>query len=224
MRFLAAVLFPLVMTGTTISTVVDCGAGQVVRTGLSTATCSAPPAISADASAGINSVQVSASFETMGTRSVPFASASIDAEYVVTIEGSTGPGFYFPCVSAGGDQYPGGGGYASASGSFGDIGATQNGRGGQDSCSFFRPGFFAPNFTFGQPFHVHGMFSAQAAATPGPNPGLPRGGAGLTGFIILDSQSRPVSGARWNIEIVPEPATALLAMSALAVILRRRRA
>ena len=57
MKFVLAMLFPMVMTGTTISATVDCGSGPIGGTGVSSVSCSAPgaPAGSTSASADFES-------------------------------------------------------------------------------------------------------------------------------------------------------------------------
>lgn len=232
MRFVLAMLFPMAMTGSTISATVNCGSGPIGGIGVSSVSCSVqgPPPIPALSTAsasvsGFGSVSDFGIEVAAGNSGLPVASTSasamLDVDLLVNITGSTGNALFVPCFGGSGDTIGGGG--ASVSG--GIVGAS-GGVGSQSdhepivNCSEGPLGFAeSPSvvFTFGQPFTVDLTLSGRAGSPPGPNEGV-EGQITVDSYAVVDEVNlNPIPGAVISVAIAPEPNTALLTMLTLGL-------
>ena len=239
--FLAALL-PGFMLGSTLSATVNCGSGPIdgVPSGLDLllAQCTGPGGSATATLITVTSLSAEAITNPL-TPTVFSASASITAEYQLTIFGSTGSAFYVACVTAQGDRYPGDGS-AGASVSFAGFSAAESDTehpavSNCDNGMFLQPGVGLP-FTFGQPFLIDGTMSAESSSGGSGmdlSGGAPAGSAEFSGIFALDSHCNPsctnsdIIPSTFTLTLVPEPATGLLILGPLALItqsLRKRRA
>lgn len=216
MKFVLAMLFPMVMTGSTISATVDCGSGPIGGSGVSSASCSAGAgAFTTSGSVSGLGIEVS-----VGSGPPPdvlvTASAMIDTDLLVNVTGSTGTALFVPCFFGAGDHDLAA---ASVTVSGAINGSTRVGSDSDlsqiNSCGippdFNPPGLVPPSisFTFGQPFMIDLTVSGQGSAdVPG---AVSEGDLSVEGYEVLDPASlNPIPGAIISVTMTPEPNTGLL--------------
>jgi hypothetical protein len=222
MKFVLAMLFPMAMTGTTVSATVDCGSGPIGGIGVGSASCTAPGAsFTTSASAGAFGIEVAVG----GGNPPPFfvtASATSDSDLLVEVTGSTGTALFVPCFFGAGDSElaPA---VVTVSGAINGSTVVSSSKDLPqiNTCGgpgFTPPGVAPPNvsFTFGQPFTIDLSLSGQGQAEiPG---ALADGQLSVNGYEVLDAASlNPISGAIITVTTLPEPNTGLLMMLALGV-------
>lgn len=221
MKFVLAMLFPIVMTGTTISATVDCGSGAVGGAGASSASCSVPGSSMASASADFESVSSFGIDVIVGTSAGatmrPMASAIVDVDLLVDVTGSTGNALFVPCVEGSGDNE-----LASAVATVSANGlSSSSDHNPIDNCGSGPPGFVnGPNavFTFGQPFTMDLTLSGAASvASPFFGPEV-IGHLALSGYEVVSvANQTPIPGAIISVTILPEPNAASMVMLMLAL-------
>jgi hypothetical protein len=197
----------------TIITVASCTDAPTVYTA-SSASCSGP-FTDASATAGPLSVSSKAAYTGGSTplNYVARASASYDADYLLTIHGSSGIGHFAVCLTAEGYDN----GYSSASGSgsasFGPISLDVFGDQTESTCS----GANVLAFETPTLFHLHLSALAYGDST------LPHAAGGLgtatfRGIMVFgDDPTIPLGGHAYDLAEVPEPSILLPAILAFIV-------
>jgi hypothetical protein len=142
---------------------------------------------------------------------VPAASALLEADFEVTISGGSGPAFYQSCVFTHADHTLFSGGSSDVNVSFGSVFVdTFDSETGVDTCGHQFGLFGFSPFTFGQPFIVHGRFSAEASSH-GPAVGdVVRGVADVYDFEAFSCAfgcgfSDIIPGTTFTVSVVPAP-------------------
>jgi PEP-CTERM motif len=155
-----------------------------------------------EARAGVSSTGAGASAMFLPSSPPDFrgggASASFSDDYVFTVTGGTGAGFFHPCVSGSAGRISD----AGAGVSLGGTGVSVINPPCADTSFAFSNS--AP-FTFGVPQIVH--YSITASANPSPLHGSAFASVTFDGIVFFDPAGNPLPNATFALVSVPEPST-----------------
>jgi hypothetical protein len=207
-RYFLSLTFAVgVVSAATINTTATCDG--VTTVGTDSASCDDGHF---EARAGVSSTSAGASAMFLPSSPPDFrgggAQASFSDDYVFTVTGGTGAGFFVPCLSGSTDAE------ASAGASFGSIALGLFAFQRNSTCN--GPPFFFGQlpFSFGVQQIVH--FTISASAGPSPLRGSAFGMASFDGILFFDTSGHPLSNITFTLVEVPEPsAWSLLAVGAM---------
>lgn len=189
--------------------------------------CSGPHQTAASFTVTPTSVTSSAQYGGGGTPDnyMAGASATFEADYVLTVHGGVGLGRFVPCLTA--SSTASGSGSSSASVVFGTFSAAAIGFGQSNStgCTDFS-GHISPSATFQydvpQIFHLRLATSSHADSLS--QGGFGSSSASIGAFHFANLDSLIVTGATFTLTEVPEPSTLLLSLPVGLFACWRRRA